>query len=374
MHPWLRVNAALLALTAGAVHLGQVGIHLEEGWPVATFFVVVGVVQVGAAVLLIRPRPRWWFLFGIAGTTAVIGIWVMSRSVGLPFGVDGAVEPLGVADSFASLIETWTVVILGLYLSETLRRGRLAAYVIGAASIFGLALLWQAAALGGVFNADPARFTAAQPQLIDWLIAAIGLALGGGILLGRAAPTCAPWQRGLLRGLAAASVVASAGSVWMTLPPTIGQNVDCRYGPLAAIQVGGHTADPNRVPIGAGEARILPVFELRVCGGAQEVTLEAVEPVTVIGDGAMIDGFWLLPIGTRLSADGADTLPAGAQSIPPGVSIQTKQPRQLVVRLIATGAGLYTLGSVRLAYLDPSPESFSFATTVAICSGTCPAE
>ena len=76
----------------------------------------------------------------------------------------------------------------------------------------------------------------------------------------------------------------------------------------------------------------------------------------------------------RLATDGTATLPAGAQSIPPQASLGADQARQLVVRVVATGGGDYTLGSVRLTYFAPSPGTFAFATTVAICSGTCPAE
>jgi len=373
--PWLRVTAALLALTAGAVHLGQVSVHLEEGWPLAAFFLMVGVIQVGASALLLRPRPRSWFWFGIAGTATVIGIWGISRTVGLSIEEGGAVEPLGVADGFASLTETWTIIILGLYLAEPIRHGRLAAHGLSAALILGSAGLWLAAAQGGAFNADPARLAAAQPWLIDWLIAACGLALGGGVLLGGAGPISAAWHRGLMRGLLTVSVLASAGLVWTTLPPTIGQNLDCRYGALAAIQVGGHAAEPSRVLIGTGGSLILPIFELRLCGGVREVALEAVDPVTILGDGAAVDGFWLLPVGARLGTDGAEVLPSGAQPVPPDARLLADQPRQLVIRLVGTGAGDYLLGSVRLAYRAvAAAETFTFATTVAVCSGACPAD
>lgn len=372
--PWLRALAAVLALAAGVVHLGQVGVHLEEGWPVAAFFAIVGVVQLAAAVLLLRLRHRGWFWFGIAGSASVIAVWAVSRTFGLPFVEGGEPEPVGVADGFASLAEAWTIVILGLYLARPMPQWRASLFGLGAALIVGLAVVWVAVAGAGIFNADPARLAAAQPHLIDWLVAAAGIALAGGLILATRAPLRAGWLRGLQRGLGGATAVTAAALVWLTLPPTIGQNLDCRYAPLSTVLVGSHAAEPERVVIGAGESRIFPIFELRACGADQEVTLADVEPATVIGDGAVVDGFWLLPVGTRVSEQGQQTLPSGARAVPPGDRIVAGQPRQLVIGLAGTGAGDYTLGSVRLSYRTADPGAFSFATSVVICSGACLAD
>ena len=372
--PWLRVLAAALALAAGAVHLGQVGAHLVEGWPVAAFFAIVGLVQLAAAVLSLRPRPRGWFWFGIAGSTSVIAVWAVSRTVGLPFLEGGGLEPVGVAGGFASLAEAWTIIILGLYLAGQMPRWRASLFSLAAALIVGLTAVWLAVAGAGIFNADPARLAAAQPHLADWLVAAAGIALAAGLILATRAPLRAGWLRGLQRGLGGATAVAAAALVWLTLPPTIGQNLDCRYAPLSTVLIGSHTAESERVVIGAGESRIFPIFELRACGSDQEVMLADVEPATFIGDGAMVDGFWLLPVGTRVTAEGQRTLPPGARAVPPGDRIAAGQPRQLVIRVSGTGAGDYTLGSVRLSYLTVDPGAFTFATSLATCSSACLAD
>jgi hypothetical protein len=372
--PWLRVLAALLALAAGVVHLGQVGVHLEEGWPIAAFFAIVGLVQLAAAVLLLRPRSRGWFWFGIAGSASVIALWAMSRTVGLPFVEGGEPEPVGVADGFASLVEAWTIVMLGLYLAGQMPPWRASLFSLGAALIVGLAAVWLAVAGAGIFDPDPARLAAAQPHLVDWLVAAAGIALAGGLILATRAPLRAGWLRGLQRGLGGATALAAVALVWLTFPPTIGQNLDCRYAPFSTVLAGSHAVEPERVVIGTGESRILPIFELRACGADQEVTLADVEPATVIGDGAVVDGFWLLPVGTRVADAGQQTLPPGARAVPPGDRIAAGQPRQLVIGLAGTGAGDYTLGSVRLSYQTVDPGAFSFATSVAICSGACLAD
>lgn len=372
--PSLRLFAVVFALAAGGVHIGQAGVHVREGWLIAAFFLVVGVAQLTAAILLLRPRPRGWFWLGIAGSAGVIAIWAISRTVGLPLVEFGRVELVGVADSFASLAEAWTIVILGVYLATSRADRRLSPSIPGAVLVLGLAGMWMAAAAAGAFNADPARLAAAQPSLLDWLVATAGATLAAGLVLGTGTPVQVAWRRGLLRGLIGATGLAAAGLVWLTLPPTIGQNLDCRYAPLSTILAISHSDEPKAVNIGIGETRILPIFELRVCGVDRRVTLEGVKPVTVIGDGARIDGFWLLPAGTHLEPAGAEVLPSGAQAVQPGAAIEAGQPRQLVVRMVGTGGGDYTLGSVRLTYYTTQAGAFSFATTIAICSGVCPAD
>lgn len=342
--------------------------HLEQGWPIAAFFLVVGACQVTAAALLLKPCPPAWFWLGIAGSATVIGIWVVSRTVGVPFAEDGHTEPVGVADSFASLAEAWTIIMLALYLAEPIRRWRRAIFGLGAVFVLGLPVVWVAAADVGLFNGDPARFTAPVPPLIDWLVAASGVALAGGLLIAARAPLQTARLRGLMRGLIGATALAVFAQVWLTLPPTIGQNLDCRYAPLSSVLIGRHTADPEPVRIGEGQRRVLPLFELRAC---EAVALDRVEPVTVIGEGATVESFWLLPEGTRLGRDGQAALPAQARTVPPGDRIEPGGQRQLVVRLVGTGAGDYVLGSVRLNYHTDEPGAFSFATQIFACSGLC---
>lgn len=369
--PWLRSFAALLALAAGAVHLGQVGVHIEEGWPIAGFFLVTGVIQVGAAVLLLRPRPRAWFWLGIAGSAIVIAIWTVSRTFGLPFVAEGKVEPVGVADAFASLAEAWTVLVLGLYLAEPIARSRHWLYGLASASVVGLAAVWMVGAEGGVFNDDPARLAAFQPSLIDWLVAVAAAALASVLLLAAAAPLKAASIRGLARGLFVATALAAGGLFWLTLPPTIGQNLDCEYAPVSTVLPGGHELQPEPVLIGAEESRVLPVLELRVCDDQQDVALQDIEPLTVEGEGATVDGFWLLPAGTDTDETGLAVLPSGAVAVPPGDPISAGEPRLLVARLVGTGMGDYVLGGVRLHYQAGAAGSFGFGTSVTVCSGPC---
>lgn len=344
--------------------------HVQEGWPIAAFFLVVGVVQVVGGALLLRPLAEAWLWIGIAATTAVIGIWVISRTIGVPFVGHGQAEPVGVADAFASLAEAWTIILLGLYVAEPIRRWRRTTFGFSAGLAASLALIWIMAASKGIFDADPARFRAALPPLIDWLVVTSGVALAAGLVIGALAPPRASWARGLMRGLIGAVALVAFAQVWLTLPPTIGQNLDCRYAPLSTVLASPHDSQ-KPVAISDGAQWILPIFEVQVCDSAGEVALERVEPVTVIGDGASVSGFWLLPVGMLVAQGGQAALPVGAQAVPPGALIVAGKPQQLVVRLVGTGAGTYILGSVRLDYRSGEAGSFTFATQIAVCREPC---
>lgn len=335
---------------------------------------VVGAVQVSAAILLLRPRPRTWFWLGIAGSAIVIGIWAVSRTLGLPFVEAGEVEALGVADAYASLTEGWTILVLGLYLADPIAAARRWLYGLAAASVLGLAGLWLAVAQQGAFNQDPARMAALQPSLIDLLVAAAAVCLASGLVLAAGARIRAASIRGLDRGLLLGCAVAAGGVFWMTLPPTIGQNLDCQYAPLSTVLPGGHELDPEPVLVDAGESRILPVLELHVCVDGQDVALNEVEPLTMLGQGATLDGFWLLPLESDIAESGIAVLPSAAVPVPPGDAISADEPRLLVTRVVGSGNGEYVLGSVRLHYGVESADSIAFGTSITVCSGSCPTE
>jgi len=118
------------------------------------------------------------------------------------------------------------------------------------------------------------------------------------------------------------------------------------------------------VLVDAGESRILAVLEFRVCNDEQEVALDEIEPLTIMGDGATLDGFWLLPGGTDLDDTGLATLPSGSVAAPPGDRITVDEPRLLAARLLGTGEGNFILGSVRLHYHAGEANNVAFGTSV----------
>lgn len=78
------VVAATISVGVGAIHLALAPEHLEHWWVFGSFFLAVGLFQVGyAAALLVR--PTWQLaLVGIVVNLAVVLTYVASRTVGLP--------------------------------------------------------------------------------------------------------------------------------------------------------------------------------------------------------------------------------------------------------------------------------------------------
>lgn len=94
--------AASLALADGLLHLLAAPDHLGEWWGSGYFFIVVAIGQVLFALLLFSEprRGRTFYLVGLVGTLAIVVLYVVTRTVGIPWLGPGAgeVEPVGLLD------------------------------------------------------------------------------------------------------------------------------------------------------------------------------------------------------------------------------------------------------------------------------------
>ncbi|MEP6468753.1 MAG: hypothetical protein ABJC24_03185, partial [Chloroflexota bacterium] len=338
----------------------------EEGWIFAGFFLVIGTIQVIAAVLLLRPWPAIWFWFGILGSAAVIAIWVVSRTFGLPFGAEpGQAEAFGTPDAAASLYEAITVVVLALWLSDRSavggRIGDVAAVLVAAS----LGVAWVAARAAGLFDPDP-RATIALPQLADRAV--VALVAGVTLMLGLLAafPGSRPgWWPALMRGMLAAVVVASGALVGLTLPAARGQNTACTYAPLAEV---GQTNHGEVVParLEAGEERWFGALLLSACG-AEAVRLDSAQALNSRG-AAEVLAYALLPAGERLPEGGAVELPADSPTLDLQPVLESGEQRELVVHLRGSDER-FNLDSLRIGYrVGEESSSVAFAAVL----GTCP--
>lgn len=368
--PWLRSIAAALALASGAIHLAQVGIHIDQGWMFAAFFIVVGVVQVGAAAMLLAPRPVGWFWFGIGGSGLIVAIWIVSRSLGLPFGAErGRPEELGTADAAATLAEALTIVALSLALRlrSHPRDGR----AIGIAIVLVLATgaLWVGARAIGIFAPDP-RLTGGPPDLADRaaLLLVVGVA-GLLALLHRGPHLCVlTWWRRAMLGLVGVVLLSSLALVVITLPARGGQNADCQYGPLAEVSGLSHAGVPPPAPLAAGAQRWLPVLVLSACGG-DPVSLSGFEALHTRGPGGQIVDVRVLPAGQKLPSAGAADLPAGSQPMADQPVIVPGEGARQVVVLVRGAEGTFNLDAVRVRYRFGSTSGqFGYATFLGTCS------
>jgi len=106
MKPFIAVAAVATAAAAG-IHFAVAPEHFQEWWGFGTFFVASGVAQLTWAV---APRN---VAIGIAGNAALIALWAISRTTGLPFGPDaGTPEAVGPVDLASIALELVAVFAL----------------------------------------------------------------------------------------------------------------------------------------------------------------------------------------------------------------------------------------------------------------------
>lgn len=82
----VRVLLATLSFTAGAIHLVMTPSHADESILEGVGFLVSGWAQIGLAALLFTRTSRLLLRASVALNVALIGVWAVSRTWGLPFG------------------------------------------------------------------------------------------------------------------------------------------------------------------------------------------------------------------------------------------------------------------------------------------------
>jgi spore coat protein A, manganese oxidase len=112
-----RQLAIVLSAYASLLHDWVLPEHYRDWWGYGLFFLVAAVAQAFyAGMLLLWPR-RWVCLVGIAGNTALLGLYMLTRTLGVPFvpllgPYAGTVEPVGVPDLASAAAEVGLVLIL----------------------------------------------------------------------------------------------------------------------------------------------------------------------------------------------------------------------------------------------------------------------
>ncbi|MEI7623417.1 MAG: hypothetical protein WCJ88_07665 [Actinomycetes bacterium] len=106
---WL---AAVLSLTVGAVHFGYAPHHLADDWAHGWFFMLIAAYQCIFAVLIVARPRRWLWASAVVINLAVIGTWLVSRTVGLPFGPQELrAESFSTPDIVCSILEGAIILI-----------------------------------------------------------------------------------------------------------------------------------------------------------------------------------------------------------------------------------------------------------------------
>jgi hypothetical protein len=100
------VAAGLSTAGAAAVHFAVTQEHVREWWGYGAFFFVSAWAQLLWAALVVRVHSRGLVTVGLVGNAAVVVLWVVTRTVGLPFGPEpGDAEVVGRADVIATALE-----------------------------------------------------------------------------------------------------------------------------------------------------------------------------------------------------------------------------------------------------------------------------
>ena len=107
--------AAALSLLAALIHLWVTPEHFKEWWGYGTFFLVAAAVQVLYAPLVLIWPTRMVLLSGISGNLAIVALYLLTRTVGIPLFGPGAseVEGFGLVGVGATASEVGIAVALG---------------------------------------------------------------------------------------------------------------------------------------------------------------------------------------------------------------------------------------------------------------------
>jgi hypothetical protein len=107
----LRILMAVCSMAAGVIHAAVVPEHLEEAWIFGVFFILAAGFQIAWAIPVVFKPSAIVCATGALANGALIGIWVVSRTIGLPIGPQAWMpEPVRAPDVTATLLELVLVV------------------------------------------------------------------------------------------------------------------------------------------------------------------------------------------------------------------------------------------------------------------------
>ena len=113
--------AALLSMLAGWIHVFFAPEHFEEWVGYGVFFVVASICQMLFALIVVTNMPprREVLWAGILGNMALIVLWGVTRTLGIPFfgPSAGEVETIGTLDLTAHIAEIDLIACLFILLS-----------------------------------------------------------------------------------------------------------------------------------------------------------------------------------------------------------------------------------------------------------------
>lgn len=140
VEPLLRPALALLSIGSAVIHFVVIPGHWDEYWGQGLFFIVAAIGQLLWAVWVVVAPSRLIYLAGAAGNAAIVALWVVTRTAGVPAGPGaGEREAVEFADTLATVFEV-LLVVGALVLARTVpaRPIRWPAGALGASAVLAL--------------------------------------------------------------------------------------------------------------------------------------------------------------------------------------------------------------------------------------------
>ena len=111
MRQYLRWGLAMLSLGAAGIHFAVMSDHFNLTWYHGAFFAATAWLQLAWAVTIVMSPSRRLLLAGVIGNLVIAEVWLVSRTIGVPFGPEsGIAEPVAFADVLGTILEVGIVV------------------------------------------------------------------------------------------------------------------------------------------------------------------------------------------------------------------------------------------------------------------------
>jgi len=114
----LVILAAVLVLASSLIHAAMIAEHYQEYWLFGICFAIAAILQALWTAQVYADRlNRRLLVAGLAGNAALIAVWALSRTVGMPLGPDAwQAEAVSAVDVLSTLDELFAVILVGIAL------------------------------------------------------------------------------------------------------------------------------------------------------------------------------------------------------------------------------------------------------------------
>lgn len=166
--------ASVANVACAVIHFVMTPVHLQGSAVLGAGFLVAAWAQLGVAMWLLRGGGRIPHVASLAVNVVIAGVWLVSRTVGLPVGEAGA-EAVAFTDATATGLELLAVVLAVAMLARP-RRWRLSGVAAAGATSVGTVVvvaMASAAAVAGITGGHAHEDTGAVPH-------AVGVSTGHG--------------------------------------------------------------------------------------------------------------------------------------------------------------------------------------------------